>query len=196
MHLPELVLASANQGKLCEFRRLLKNTVGRPILQTELGIESAPEPHCTFVENALAKARAACVASDLPSLADDSGICVSALQGGPGIQSARYTDRGDDANNQLLLERLGDTQQRGAHYHCTLVLCRHAQDPCPLIAEGRWYGTIAQQPRGTNGFGYDPIFVTSNGCTAAELEPAIKDKASHRGMAVTKLRELLNEEYL
>ena len=192
MLLPQLTLASTNKGKLRELRSLLGDAVGELTSLAELGIAPAEEPHCTFVENALAKARAASAASGQPALADDSGICVDALGGAPGVHSARYAPTSSDLdNNALLLERLAGEMQRCAHYHCALVLCRHAQDPCPLIAEGRWHGKVGMEPRGSGGFGYDPLFVTADGRTVAQLEPAAKNACSHRSMAVRKLRDML-----
>jgi XTP/dITP diphosphohydrolase len=186
---PRLVLASANPGKLREFGRLLADVVGEVVAQADMAVKPAPEPHLTFVENALSKARAAAQATGLPALADDSGLCVSHLDGAPGVQSARFAGaQGDDeANNDLLLELMAGCTDRAAHYHCSLVLCRHANDPCPLIAEGRWHGAIATERSGSGGFGYDPLFDLGDGRTAAQLDPADKDKISHRGKAVGDL---------
>lgn len=187
-----LVLASANPGKLREFTRLLAAAVGAVVAQEDLGVAPAAEPYGTFIENALAKARAAAAATCLPALADDSGLCVAALAGAPGVHSARYADDQDDAaNNAKLLQELRDHADRRAHYHCALVLCQSADDPAPLIAEGRWYGAIAKTPAGDGGFGYDPLFVLADGQTAAQLPPATKDACSHRGLAVRRLLELL-----
>lgn len=186
------MLASANQGKLREFSRLLDGVVGTVVPQGELGVAAPPEPHLTFLENALAKARAASAATGLPALADDSGLCVDCLAGAPGVQSARFAGTaGDAANNELLLKRLAGQADRAAHYHCTLVLCRHAGDPCPLVAEGHWHGTITLAPAGTGGFGYDPLFEVGTGRTAAQLDTATKDKLGHRGKAVSRLLALL-----
>lgn len=190
--LSSLVLASANQDKLREFTRLLDGVVDTVVAQGELGVKAVAEPHLTFLENALAKARAASGVTGQPALADDSGLCVASLAGAPGVHSARFAgDAGDAANNSLLLERLVGVNNRAAHYQCTLVLCRHAEDPCPLVAEGRWHGTIALTPVGTGGFGYDPLFEVAAGRTAAQMEPAVKDEQSHRGKAVRQLLTLL-----
>jgi len=187
----KLVLASNNPGKLREFQSLLAPLHFEVIPQGDLGIPSAEEPHYTFVENALAKARHASAASGLPALADDSGICADALQGEPGVFSARYAgiDGDDAANNLKLINALRSQLDRGAHYVCALVLVQSANDPEPLIVQTRWYGTIIDQARGLNGFGYDPHFYLPElDKTAAELEPAQKNLVSHRGQA---LRELI-----
>jgi XTP/dITP diphosphohydrolase len=156
-----------------------------------LGIPSAEEPHCTFVENALAKARHASAVSGLPALADDSGICAHALNGKPGVLSARFAgEQADDAaNNQKLIQELKDKADRVAHYVCALVFVNRADDPEPLIVQTRWYGQIINKASGSNGFGYDPhFFLADQNCTAAELDPAQKNLISHRGQA---LRELI-----
>ena len=171
-----LVLASNNAGKLREFRRLLAPLAIDVIAQAELGIAEAPEPHITFVENALAKARHASRQSGWPALADDSGICVDALGGAPGVQSARYAGepRSDARNNARLVAALAGVDDRRAHYACVLVLVRHADDPEPLVADGRWYGRIVDTPRGSGGFGYDPHFEDDGtGLTGAELPLAL-----------------------
>ena len=187
----KLVLASNNAGKVKEFQALLAPLNFQVIPQGELGIPSAEEPHCTFVENALAKARHASAVSGLPALADDSGICAHALNGKPGVLSARFAgEQGDDAaNNQKLIQELKDQADRGAHYVCALVFVNSADDPEPLIVQTRWYGQIIDKASGSNGFGYDPhFFLADQNCTAAELEPVQKNLMSHRGQA---LRELL-----
>jgi XTP/dITP diphosphohydrolase len=191
-----LVLASANPGKLREIRALLAPLGVQVVAQGALGIAEAAEPHDSFLENALAKARHASRASGLPALADDSGLCVDALGGAPGVHSAYYAGReGDRAtrdarNNAKLLASLGD--EREAHYHCVMALVQSADDPRPLIAEGAWRGSIARAPRGTNGFGYDPLFlVAGHGLTAAELPEEEKNRISHRGRAAARLLELL-----
>ena len=187
----KLVLASNNAGKVKEFQALLAPLNFQVIPQGELGIPSAEEPHHTFVENALAKARHASAASGLPALADDSGICAHALEGLPGVLSARYAGEqsNDAANNQKLIKALHDKDDRGAHYVCALVLVNSANDPEPLIVQTRWYGQIVDQSSGDNGFGYDPhFFLNEQQCTAAQLEPAEKNLISHRGQA---LRELI-----
>ncbi|HTI46972.1 MAG TPA: RdgB/HAM1 family non-canonical purine NTP pyrophosphatase [Casimicrobiaceae bacterium] len=185
-----LVLASANPGKLREFRRLLEPLGIDVVPQAKLGIGEAEEPHVTFVENALAKARHASAQARLPALADDSGICVHALGGAPGVQSARYAGepRDDARNNALLIERLRGVADRHAHYYCVLVLLRHAEDPEPVIAEGRWDGRVVDAPRGSGGFGYDPHFEDiETGMTGAELPLEIKNARSHRGHAMRAL---------
>ena len=186
----KLVLASNNAGKVKEFQALLAPLNFQVIPQGELGIPSAEEPHCTFVENALAKARHASALSGLPALADDSGICAHALNGQPGVLSARYAgEQGDDAaNNQKLIQELKDQADRGAHYVCALVFVNSANDPEPIIVQTRWYGQIIDQAAGSNGFGYDPhFFLTDHKCTAAQLDPARKNLISHRGQALRKL---------
>jgi XTP/dITP diphosphohydrolase len=189
-----IVLASGNAGKLAEIRQILDGH--ELIAQSALGIADTEETASTFVENALLKARHAARASGLPALGDDSGICVHALDGEPGLLSARYagTHGNAAANIAKLLDALRDVPdaQRTAHFHCSIVLLRHADDPAPLIAEGRWHGTILRAPRGTGGFGYDPIFFDpALNAGAAELDPITKNRVSHRGMALAKLRELL-----
>ena len=185
-----LVLASGNPGKLREFKRLLEPLGIEVIPQAELGIAEALEPHITFVENALAKARHASAQARLPALADDSGVCVDALGGDPGVQSARYAGepRSDARNNALLIERLKGVADRRAHYYCVLVLVRHAADPEPVIAEGAWHGRIVDVPRGSGGFGYDSCFEDlETGMTGAELPLDVKNAHSHRGHAMRAL---------
>jgi len=191
-----LVLASGNPGKLREIGALLSPLSFEVVAQSALGVAEAEEPHSTFVENALAKARNACRASGLAALADDSGLCVDALGGAPGVHSAYYAGRSgtreerDARNNEKLLRELKD--RRAAHYVCVLVLLWHADDPTPLVAEGAWHGEIARAPRGSNGFGYDPLFFLPDlGKTAAELDPERKNRISHRGKALGRLLELL-----
>ena len=187
----KLILASNNAGKVKEFQALLAPLNFQVIPQGELGIPSAEEPHFTFVENALAKARHASAASGLPALADDSGICAHALNGQPGVLSARFAgEQGDDAaNNRKLIQELKDQADRGAHYVCALVFVNSANDPEPIIVQTRWYGQIVDQAAGSNGFGYDPyFFLPDQNCTAAELGPEKKNSISHRGQA---LRELI-----
>jgi len=192
----QLVLASNNPGKLREIAALLAPLAVEVIPQSRLGIAEAEEPHDGFRENALAKARHASRASGLPALADDSGLCVDALGGAPGVHSAYFAGREggreerDARNNAKLLASLGDA--RKAHYACVMVLVRSADDPQPLAAEGIWRGEIARAPRGANGFGYDPLFlVHGRGLTAAELAPEEKNRLSHRGRAAARLLELL-----
>jgi XTP/dITP diphosphohydrolase len=190
----KLVLASNNAGKVREFQALLAPLNFQVIPQGELGIPSAEEPHHTFVENALAKARHASVASELPALADDSGICVHTLNGQPGVLSARYAGEpaNDAANNQKLVQELKNQVNRGAHYVCALVFVNSANDPEPVIVQARWYGMIVDEPKGTHGFGYDPyFFLPELGLTVAELDPAKKNSISHRGQALRQLIEQL-----
>jgi XTP/dITP diphosphohydrolase len=191
-----LVLASNNAGKLREMRALLAPLGCEVLAQAALGIAEAEEPHDSFIENALAKARHASRASGLPALADDSGLCVDALGGAPGVHSAYYAGREggrearDARNNAKLLASLGDARQ--AHYRCAMVLVKSADDPRPLVAEGTRHGEIARAPRGENGFGYDPLFlVTARELTAAELPEDEKNRISHRGQAAARLLELL-----
>ena len=194
----KLVLASSNPGKLREIGAILAPLSIEVVAQSELGIVEAEEPHPTFLENALAKARHASHAARLPALADDSGLCVDALSGLPGVHSAYFAgregerDQRDARNNEKLLSVLRD--ERTAHYRCVMVLVREPNDPEPLVAEGVWRGEIARAPRGSNGFGYDPLFyVTELGRTAAELEAEHKNRISHRGIALQKLLGLLRE---
>jgi XTP/dITP diphosphohydrolase len=192
-----LVLASNNAGKLREFEQLLAPLGWEIVPQAQLGVPEADEPHFTFVENALAKARHAAQCTNLPALADDSGICVSALGGEPGVLSARFAGepKSDQRNNDKLISVLRDQSDRRAHYYCVVVLVRHARDPEPLIAEGRWHGEIVDVARGDGGFGYDPyFFVPSLDKTAAQLPPAQKNSISHRGLALRRLIALLREQ--
>lgn len=190
-----IVLASSNSGKLAEIREVLADTGIELVAQSEFGIDDAEETGATFVENALIKARHAACLSGLPALGDDSGICVDALGGAPGLYSARYAGehRNNAANNAKLLDALRNVAdpQRGAHFHCTLVLLRSADDPAPLIAEGLWRGRILHAPQGNNGFGYDPVFADSAHGPAGELDAELKNRISHRGLALARLRELL-----
>ena len=196
----KLVLASGNPGKLREIGAILAPLSIEVVAQSTLGIPEADEPHATFLENALAKARHASRAAKLPALADDSGLCVDALGGAPGVDSAYYAGREGDReqrdarNNEKLLSSL--ERERKAHYRCVMVLVRHADDPEPLVAEGIWRGEIGHAARGSNGFGYDPLFVLPSGKTAAELDPAEKNRVSHRGIALQKLLGLLRESGL
>jgi XTP/dITP diphosphohydrolase len=188
--LPRLVLASGNLGKLREFHRLLAPLGIDVVAQSALGIAEADEPHVTFVENALAKARHASAQAKLPALADDSGICVRALAGAPGVQSARYAGepKSDARNNARLVAALAGVADRRAHYACVLTLVRHERDPEPIIAEGAWHGTVIDAPRGAGGFGYDPHFLdAATGLTAAELSLERKNEFSHRGQAMRAL---------
>ncbi|HKY02226.1 MAG TPA: RdgB/HAM1 family non-canonical purine NTP pyrophosphatase [Burkholderiales bacterium] len=191
-----LVLASNNPGKLREFAQMLAPLDMQVVPQAELGVPEADEPFSTFVENALAKARHAARHSGLPAMADDSGICVAVLDGEPGVHSARFAGepKSDSRNNEKLVALLKDRSDRRAHYYCVIVLVRHADDPEPLIAEGRWHGEVIDTPRGSGGFGYDPYFlVPDKGLTAAELDAATKHSMSHRGLALRRLLILLQE---
>ena len=191
-----LVLASNNAGKLREFRELLSPLRIHVVAQEELSIPEADEPHATFVENALAKARHASALSGLPALADDSGVCVRALRGEPGVHSARYagSPSSDARNNAKLVAALQGVADRRAHYACVLVLLRHAEDPEPSIAQGRWDGRIVDTPRGSGGFGYDAHFEDlASGMTGAELPLPRKNELSHRGKAMRALLAMLAE---
>ena len=194
----KLVLASNNAGKLAEFGRLLQGSGIEVVAQSELGLQDIEETGLTFVENALLKARHAARATGLPALADDSGLCVDALGGAPGLYSARYAGPGGDAarNIERLLRELDGVadEDRGASFHCCIVLLRHADDPKPLVVEGDWRGRILRAPRGDGGFGYDPVFLDpDSGLTAAELPAARKNAISHRGRALAALRARLHE---
>lgn len=195
MALDRLLVASNNAGKLREIGEILAPLRIQVLSQRELGIPEAPEPHDTFIENALAKARHASARSGLPALADDSGLCVDALGGEPGVRSARFAGepKDDERNNAHLVRVMRGRAQRSAHYYCVMVLVRHPKDPEPLIAEGRWYGEIIDTPRGAGGFGYDPYFlVPALGRTAAELQATEKHAISHRGQAMARLLGLLD----
>jgi len=186
----KLVIASGNQGKLKEIQALLAPLALEVLPQSAFNVPEAEEPFVTFVENALTKARHASRHTGLPALADDSGICVDALQGAPGVYSARYAGepKSDARNNEKLLQSLSGVQDRHAHYYCVMVLVRHADDPQPLIAEGIWQGEILTTARGEGGFGYDPLFLDAKtGQTAAELSAEIKNRISHRGHALSRL---------
>lgn len=190
----KLVLASNNAKKMKELNALLAPLGFEVIPQGRLGIPEAEEPHCTFVENALAKARHAAAHSGLPALADDSGLCVEALHGAPGVLSARYAGdpKSDARNNEKLLTHLKEHANRKAHFYCVLVLVRAANDPQPIIAEGEWPGEILPEQQGEGGFGYDPLFfVPEFGQTAAEMDSETKNRVSHRGRAMQKLIERL-----
>jgi XTP/dITP diphosphohydrolase len=189
----KLVLASNNADKVREFQELLAPFHFQVIPQGELDIPAVEEPHHTFIENALAKARHASAVSGLPALADDSGVCAHALDGAPGVRSARYAglDSDNAANNQKLIAALQGNADRGAHYVCALVMVNSANDPEPLIVQTRWYGQIIDEAKGGYGFGYDPYFFLPDlGKTVAELAPSEKNKISHRGQA---LRELISQ---
>ena len=189
----KLVIASGNAGKLAEIQTLLTPLSIEVLPQSVLNVTQSPEPHCTFIENALAKARHASLSTGLPALADDSGLCLEALEGAPGVHSAYFCGEKDDAkNNAHVLKTLKQHENRFAHYYCCLVLVRKHDDPQPLIAEGIWAGQILKKPRGSNGFGYDPLFMDNiTGKSAAELSPELKNKLSHRGQALRKMLRLL-----
>jgi XTP/dITP diphosphohydrolase len=192
----KIVLASSNRGKLTEMREILADSGIELIAQSDLGIDDADETATTFVENALLKARHAARASGLPALGDDSGLCVDALDGAPGLYSARYAGAHGDtaANIAKLLDRLVDVEdaRRGAHFHCSIALLRAPDDPAPLIVEGRWPGSILRVQRGSNGFGYNPVFFDPVfGQTAAEMDAATKNRISHRGQALHALQAAL-----
>jgi len=192
--LKQLVLASNNPGKIREISAILASLAIEVVPQAQFNIPEADEPHGTFIENALAKARHAAAASGLPALADDSGICVDALDGAPGVYSARFAGdpKSDERNNQRLLELLAHSDNRTARYYCVIVVLRHVDDPQPLIAEGEWHGEVLRAPRGTGGFGYDPLFLDPTiGLTGAELPMEKKNRISHRGKALTLLAERL-----
>lgn len=189
-----IVLASNNAGKLKEFGELLAPLGFAIRAQREFDIPEAEEPHPTFVENALAKARHASRLTGLPALADDSGICAHALGGAPGVQSARYAGepKSDVRNNEKLIGALREHDDKSAHYYCVLVFVRHPDDPQPVIAEGRWDGLVIDTPRGAGGFGYDPYFLLPEcGRTVAELGADEKNQLSHRGKALRALVEKL-----
>ncbi|MBN3005954.1 RdgB/HAM1 family non-canonical purine NTP pyrophosphatase [Chromobacterium alkanivorans] len=186
----KLVMASNNAGKLKEFSSLLAPLGIQVIPQVELQVPECPEPHHTFLENALEKARHASRMTGLPALADDSGICVEALSGAPGVYSARYAGepKSDAANNAKLVAALQGEANRRAWYYCVLVLVRHADDPQPLVADGMWFGEVRDEAAGAGGFGYDPHFwLPQHGCSVAELDAAEKNRVSHRGQALQAL---------
>lgn len=190
----KLVLASNNAKKLKELGDILAPLGWQLVPQGELGVPEAEEPHCTFVENALAKARHAAALTGLPALADDSGVCIAALGGAPGVQSARYAGepKSDARNNARLLADLAGKTDRRGHYYCVLVFVRAADDPQPIIAEGEWHGEVLDAPRGDGGFGYDPLFLIRElGQSVAEIPAAEKNRRSHRGQALARLVERL-----
>ena len=190
----KLVVASNNPGKLREFGQLLVPLGWETVAQKTLDVPECEEPHCTFVENALAKARHAARHTGLPALADDSGLCVDTLGGAPGVHSARYAGepKSDQRNNEKLIADLAAHTDRRGHYVCVLVFVRHADDPQQIITEGEWHGEIVDTPRGDGGFGYDPyFFLPDSACTVAELGAAEKNRRSHRGLALQQLIERL-----
>jgi XTP/dITP diphosphohydrolase len=191
--LNKLVIASGNSGKLAEFQSLLAPLNIEVLPQSHFNVSEAAEPHCTFIENALAKARHASLATGLPALADDSGLCLEALEGAPGVHSAYFCGEKNDAkNNAHVLQTLKQHSNRFGYYYCCMVLVRKPDDPQPLIAEGIWAGQILKKLRGVGGFGYDPIFLDNiTGKSAAELTPELKNKLSHRGQALRKMLQLI-----
>lgn len=189
-----IVIASGNAGKLREIRQLLTPLNIEALPQSDFDVPEADEPYFTFIENALAKARHASLHSGLPALADDSGICVDALHGAPGVYSARFggEPKSDARNNEKLLEALAGKLDRRAHYYCVMVLVRNPEDPQPLIAQGVWQGEILETPRGNGGFGYDPLFLDlKTEKTGAELATEIKNRISHRGHAMREMLQLI-----
>jgi XTP/dITP diphosphohydrolase len=195
-----VVLASGNRGKLAEFESLLAGSGFEVVTQGSLGVLDIEETGTTFVENALLKARHAARITRLPALADDSGLCVEHLDGAPGLYSARYAGAHGDApaNRAKLLHALEGVpvERRGAFFICVLVLLRHADDPAPLIAEGRWHGRVLEAERGDGGFGYDPLFLPEGQAqSAAQLDPGLKNRLSHRGQALARLHALLGAQH-
>lgn len=189
-----LVIATGNVGKLREIQALLAPLNIEVLPQSAFSVTEAAEPHCTFIENALAKARHASLVTGLPALADDSGLCLEALEGAPGVHSAYFAGepKNDEKNNAHLLKILKEHANRLAYYYCCLVLVRKHDDPQPLIAEGVWKGTILKKARGDGGFGYDPLFMDNmTGKSGAELTIEIKNKISHRGQALRKMLHLI-----
>jgi len=208
----KLVLASNNAKKLAELQALFDGLGVELVCQGELGVTEADEPHITFIENALAKARHASAATGLPAIADDSGLCVDALGGMPGVISANYAtviasagamlerevvrQTQDEANNALLLEKLRDVEDRRANFACTLVAIRSADDPSPLVAVGRWNGEILREREGTGGFGYDPLmFIPAFAATVASLAKEVKNAHSHRAIAAGQMRQLMQQAW-
>jgi XTP/dITP diphosphohydrolase len=200
----KLVLASNNAKKLAELQALFDGLGIELVRQGDLGVSEAEEPHVTFLENALAKARHASAATGLPAIADDSGLCVDALGGLPGVISANYAtvvartgealarEAVDEANNALLLEKLRDAEDRRACFACTLVAIRSAADPSPLVATGRWQGLVLRELEGSGGFGYDPLmFIPAFGATVASLARDVKNAHSHRALAAAQMRQLM-----
>lgn len=189
----KIVLATGNLGKVAEMQSVLQEFGFSVLPQSDFAIPEAVEDGLSFVENAILKARHACALTGLPAIADDSGLEVDALDGAPGIYSARYAgDAGDQANNDKLLAALDGQGNRAARFQCVLVLMQHALDPTPIICQGTWEGEIAQQPAGDNGFGYDPLFIVpEHNCHSAQLSPELKKSLSHRGKALAQLKRRL-----
>jgi len=194
----KIVIATSNERKLEEIKWLLSSLPIEIIPQSQLGIKSCEEPFNTFIENALVKARFASKQTNLPVIADDSGLCVESLDGQPGVLSARFAgeERNDEANNDKLLNNLKNNSNRRAHYYCSIVFIRNFLDPQPIITEGTWQGEILQRRKGINGFGYDSIFKDfKTDLSAAELAPELKNRISHRGQALQKLKQKLTILY-
>lgn len=190
----QIVIASNNAGKLREIGQILAPLGIEALPQGRFGVPECPEPHVTFIENCIVKARHASAHTGLPALADDSGICVHALNGAPGVYSARYAGepKSDQRNNEKLIAALQGVADRRAHYYCVMVYVRYADDPQPIICEGEWHGEIIDTPRGAGGFGYDPYFLLPQlGKTGAELTAGEKNGISHRGIALRALVERL-----
>ena len=190
----KIVIATSNSKKLNEIKFLLSNIGFEIIPQSDLGVESCEEPFNTFIENALVKARFASKKTNLPAIADDSGLCVEALDGQPGVLSARFAGekRSDEDNNDKLLNHLKEKKNRRAHYYCAIVFIRNFEDPQPIITEGIWQGEILKTRKGNNGFGYDPIFMDyKTDLSAAELPTELKNRISHRAQALQKLKQKL-----
>jgi len=195
MYPKKIVLASCNAKKINECCALFSSFAIELIPQNKLGVLPIDEPYDTFIENALHKARHTSHITELPALADDSGLCVPSLNGFPGIYSARFAGKiaSDEANNQLLLEKMRTITKRDAYYYCALVLVRHPKDPSPLIAEGIWSGKIGEEPRGKNGFGYDPLFyLPAIDLTVAEIDLMLKNQLSHRAQAFKVLLDKIS----
>ena len=194
----KIVIATSNEKKLEEIKCLLSSLPIEIIPQSNLGVKSCEEPFNTFIENALVKARFASKHTKLPVIADDSGLCVESLGGQPGILSARFAGakKNDNDNNEKLLNNLENKNNRRAHYYCAIVFIRNDLDPQPIITEGIWYGEILKEGKGSNGFGYDPIFKDfKTDLSAAELSPELKNRISHRGQALQKLKQKLTILY-
>ena len=192
----KVVLATGNQGKVAEMQETLLEFGFSIYPQSDFEIPAAVEDGLTFVENAIIKARHACRLTELPAIADDSGLEVDALFGAPGIYSSRYADGGgDQANNKKLLAELAGVENRTARFVCVIVYMQYPEDPTPIICQGFWQGSIAEQEVGKNGFGYDPLFfVTDENCHSAELDPVVKKRISHRAKALAELKKLLKHQ--
>ena len=194
----KIVIATSNEKKLAEIKALLSELPIEIIPQSQFGVESCAEPFNTFIENALVKARFAAKQTNLPAIADDSGLCVDSLDGQPGVFSARFAgeNRNDEDNNEKLLGDLNNMQDRRAHYYCAIIFVSSPSDPQPIVTEGIWQGEILKIRRGHNGFGYDPIFMDyKTDQSAAELSPELKNRISHRGQALQKLKQKLKILY-